>query len=49
VDERHRLGQILVAAQGARKRAGDLRDLDRVGEPGAVVVAFVRPNTCSCA
>ena len=41
MDQRDRLGEILVAAQRARQRAGDLRHLDRVGEPGAVVVALV--------
>ena len=42
VDQRHGLGEVLVAAQRAGQRAGDLRDLDRVGEPGAVVVALMR-------
>ena len=42
VDQRDRLGEVLVAAQRPRQRAGDLRDLDRVGEPGAVVVALMR-------
>ena len=42
VDQRHRLGEILVAAQRARQRAGDLRHLDRMGQPRAVVVALVR-------
>ena len=41
MDQRHRLGQILVAAQRPRQRAGDLRHLDRMGQPGAVVVALV--------
>ena len=34
------LGQILVEAQGAGNGAGDLRNLQRVGEPGAVEVAL---------
>ena len=41
MDQRYRLGEILVAAQRARQGAGDLRHLDRVGEPGAVVIALV--------
>ena len=40
VRQRHRLGQILVDAERPRQRAGDLRHLERVGEPGAVVVAL---------
>ena len=39
VDERHAFRQILVQLQRARQRAGDLRHLDRVGQPGAVMVA----------
>ena len=35
------LGEILVEAERAGERAGDLADLDRMGEPGAVVVALV--------
>ena len=34
------LGQILVQAQGAGYRAGDLGDFQRVGQAGAVVVAL---------
>ena len=34
------LGEVLVEAQRPRDRAGDLRDLDRVGQPRAVVVAL---------
>ena len=41
VGQRHGLGQILVAAQRPRQRARDLRHLDRVGQPGAVMVAFM--------
>ena len=50
VDQRDRLGEILVAAQRARQGARDLRHLDRVGQPRAVVVALVRRRTpASCA
>jgi hypothetical protein len=41
VDERHRLGQILVAAQRPGQRTRDLRDLDRMGQPRAVMVALM--------
>ena len=41
VGKRQRLAQILVEPERARERAGDLRDFQRMGEPGAVVVAFV--------
>jgi hypothetical protein len=41
VGERKRLGQILVGAQVAGKRAGDLRHFERVGEARTVVIAFV--------
>jgi len=34
------LGQILVQAQGAGNGAGDLRHLQRMGQPGAVQVPF---------
>ncbi len=34
------LRQVLVEAQGTGNGAGDLRHLQRVGEPGAVVVAL---------
>ena len=34
------LGQILVQAQSAGDRAGDLGDFQRVGQAGAVVVAL---------
>ena len=40
--ERDRLGQVLVEPQRARHRPGDLRDLERVRQPGAVVVALRR-------
>ena len=36
------LGQILVQAQAPGDGAGDLRDLQRMGQPGAVQVAFRR-------
>src|SRR5262249_43295212 len=42
VGERRSLRKVLVETQRARERAGDLGDLERMGEPGAVVVAFVR-------
>ena len=41
VREADRLDEILVQAQRARDRAGDLRDLERVREPRAVEVALV--------
>ncbi len=39
--ERQRLGQILVEAEGPGERARDLRDLERMGEARAVMVALV--------
>ena len=42
VPERARLGEVLVQAEGARDRPRDLRDLERVREPRAVVVALER-------
>ena len=39
--ERDRLGKIVVESQGAGDRASDLRDLDRMGEPGAGMIALV--------
>ena len=41
VRQRQRLGQILVETQLARHRAGDLRHLEGVRQPGAVVIALV--------
>ncbi len=41
VGERQRLGQILVEPERARERPGDLRDFERVGQAGAVMVALV--------
>ena len=39
--KRQRLGEILVQPQCAGECAGDLRDLERMGEPRAVMVALV--------
>ena len=41
VRQRQRLGEVLVEAERAGERAGDLGDLQRVGQPGAVMVALV--------
>ena len=41
VRQRQRLGEILVEPERARQRAGDLRDFQRMGQPGAVMVALV--------
>jgi len=41
VRERYRLGEVFVEPQGPRQPARDLRDLKRVREPRAVVVALV--------
>ena len=41
VGERQRLGKIFVEPQPPRQRARDLRHFERMGEPGAVMVAFV--------
>ena len=41
VRERQRFGEVFVQAKRARKRASDLRNFERMGEPRAVVVAFV--------
>ena len=41
VRQRQRLGEVLVEAECASKRAGDLRDFERVGEPGPVMIALV--------
>ena len=41
VAERERLGQILVEPERAGERAGDLGHLQRVGQPGAEMVALV--------
>ena len=42
VTERDRLGQLLVQTEDLRDRPRDLRDLQRVREPRAVVVALRR-------
>ncbi len=41
VGERHGLREILVEGERARRGAGDLGDLEGVGQAGAEVVAFV--------
>ena len=41
VRQRQRLGEILVEAELAGQRAGDLRHFQRMGQPGAVMVAFM--------
>ena len=41
VGQRQRLGQVLVEPERARERAGDLGDFQRMGEPGAVMIALV--------
>ena len=41
VGQRQRLGQVLVQRQFAGDRAGDLRHLDRMGQPRAEEVALV--------
>jgi iron-sulfur cluster assembly accessory protein len=40
--KRKRLGEIVVEAERAGKRARDLTDFQRMGEPGAEMVALVR-------
>jgi len=40
VPESDRLREVLVERQCAGHRPGDLRDLERVGQPRAVVVAL---------
>ena len=41
VGQRQRLGQVLVEPELAGQRAGDLGDFQRMGQPGAVVIALV--------
>ena len=41
VRQRQRLGQVFVEAEDAADRAGDLRDLDAVGQARAVVIALM--------
>src|SRR5208283_5660032 len=40
--ERKRLGEIVVEAERAGERAGDLTDLERMGEPCPEMVPLVR-------
>ncbi len=47
VGEGHRLGKVLIEPEGAGDRAGDLRHLDAVGQPRAIVVAFVEDEDLS--
>ena len=42
VHERDRLGQILIEAHGPRQRPGDLRHLDRMCQPRAIMVTLMR-------
>src|SRR5262252_9945271 len=42
VGERQRLRQILVEPERARERAGNLRDLQRMGQTGAKMIAVVK-------
>ncbi len=41
VGERQRLGEIFIEPQPPGERARHLRDLERMGEPGAVMIALV--------
>src|SRR5215472_5516909 len=41
VRQRQRLGEVLIEPQPPCERAGDLCDLERVSEPGAIMVALV--------
>ena len=41
VGQRQRFRQILVETELPGQRAGDLRHFQRVGQPGAVMIAFV--------
>ena len=41
VGERDGLREVLVQSEGARRGAGDLRDLERVREPAAEMIALV--------
>src|SRR5215467_13694096 len=42
VGKRQRLGQILVKPERASERARDLGNLERMGQTGAKVIAFVK-------
>ena len=39
--QRHRLGQIFVHRQAARQAARQLRHFQRMGQPGAVIIALM--------
>ena len=41
VTQHNGLDQIFIAAQGTRNRASNLGHLQRVGEPRAIIIAFV--------
>ena len=41
VRQRQRFGEILVEAELPGQRAGDLRHFEGVGQPGAVMIAFM--------
>ncbi len=41
VRQRHRLGQVLVGLEQPRQAARQLRHFQRMGQPGAVMVAFM--------
>src|SRR5215211_6478886 len=42
VRERERFGQIFIQPEGSSQRTRDLSDLQRMSEPGAEMVAFVK-------
>ena len=39
--QRQRLGEVFVEPQGPGQRTGDLADLDRMGQAGAIVIPFM--------
>ena len=41
VGEADRLGQVFIESHGSRHRPGNLRHLERMGQPGSVMVALV--------
>ena len=41
VYQRHALGQILIQLEGTRQGASDLRHLDRMRQPGAIVITVL--------
>jgi hypothetical protein len=47
VRQRQCLGEVFVQPELAGQRAGDLRHLQRVGQPGAVMIAFVEHENLS--